>query len=289
MIVKDSSKNFNCFKSTWRYFVSNGMYLVLINLVPTLLLAFLLSPTSTLYYLFHMKSLDVSSIGNLFGMIWHLPYEFWYLGLIGLITLVFTGAVTFGVIDRHMRVGEFTVSPRYIKTRLNYNLLTAIKFVVVAVASLEFFNIVTTVLYFLWANVFSNQTTALVFSVITLCLMELGMICTMSLFILWPPYMLHTGLKSGSAFKMAWSNMSGKTFQTMVTIITAVAPLQLIMVITAACDLGVVCRTILDAISYSIIVPFYFTLMYNIFYEVTGTERMDLLNKKKDIWSKNKR
>ncbi|MDE6060308.1 MAG: hypothetical protein K2G31_02400 [Clostridia bacterium] len=289
MIVKNSSKNFNCFKSTWRYFASNGVYLVLINLVPTLLLAFLLSPSSTLYYLFHMKSVDASDLGNLFNAIWHMPFGLWYLGLIGLILLVLTGAVTFGVIDRHMRVGEFTVSPHYIKKRLNYNLFTAIKFVVVALISLEFYNIVTTVLYFLWANVFSNPTTALVFSIITLCLMELGMICTMSLFILWPPYMLHTGLKSAAAFKMAWSNMSGKTFKTMLTIISIVLPLQIIMVITAAFDLGVVCRLVLDALSFALVVPFYFTLMYNTFYEVTGTERMDLVAKKKDIWSKNKR
>ena len=289
MIVKDSSKNFNCFKSTWRYFVSNGMYLVLINLVPTLLLTFLLSPSSTMYYLFQMKTVDTSDIANLFDAIWHMPFGLWYLGVIGLVLIVLTGAITFGVVDRHMRVGEFTVSPRYIKTRLNYNLLTAIKFVALAVVSLEFYNIVTTVLYFLWANVFSNQTTALVFSIITMLVMELGMMFTMSQFILWTPYMLHTGLKSGAAFKMAWSNMSGKTFKTIITIATIVLPLQLIMVITAALDCGEACRVILDALSYALVVPFYFTLMYNTFYEVTGTERMDLAASKKDIWSKNKR
>ena len=35
-----------------------------------------------------------------------------------------------------------------------------------------------------------------------------------------------------------------------------------------------------------VVVPFYITLMYTIFYDVTGTERMDYVRKKKDIWSK---
>lgn len=286
MIVKNSSRNFKCFKSTWRYFAGNGVYLILLNLVPSLLLAFLLSPTSTLYYLFHTDKVDTSNLGNMFENMWRLPYEFWYLGLIGLILIVFTGAISFGAIDRHMRVGEFTVSPRYVKTRLNFNLLTAIKFVIVAVASLEFYNLIATLLYFLWANVSSSQTAALVFSSLTLCVMELAMVCTMSLFILWPPFMLHTGMKSSDAFKRAWSSMSGKTFQTMVSIFTMVVPLQLVMIVTAAFDLGVVCRTVLDAFSYALVIPFYFTLMYNLFYEVTGTERMDITAKKKDIWSK---
>lgn len=286
MIVKDSTKNFNCFKSTWRYFFDKGVYLILLNIAPTLLLAFLLSPSSTMYYLFDMNKMDATNLGSLFESMWNMPYSFWYIGIIGLVLLVITGSITFGVIDRDMRVGEFTVSPRYTKTRLNYNLLTGVKFVVVAVLSLEFYNVVTTVLYYLWANLFSSATTTMVFSVITLCVMELGMITTMSMFILWPPYMLHTGLKSFNAFKTAWSSMSGKTFQTIISIITVVLPIQIIMAVTAALDLGVICRTVLDGVSYAIVVPFYFILMYNIFYDVTGTERMDIVAKQKNIWAK---
>ncbi len=286
MIVKDSTKNFNCFKSTWRYFADKGIYLILLNLVPTLMLTFLLSPSSTMYYLFNVDRVDATNLGALFGSMWDLPYSFWYIGIVGFVLLVFTGSVSFGVIDRHMRVGEFTVSPRYIKNRLNYNLLTSIRFVFVAVLSLLFYSVVTTVLYYLWANLFSNYATKMVFNVVTLCLMEIGMITTMSMFILWPPYMLHTGLKSVSAFKRAWSSMSGKTFQAIVAIITVVLPLQIIMAVTEAFDAGVICRTILDALSYAIVVPFYFTLMYNIFYDVTGTERMDLVQKQKNIWAK---
>lgn len=58
------------------------------------------------------------------------------------------------------------------------------------------------------------------------------------------------------------------------------------MIITGALHCGVVSEVLLDAIAYLCVVPFYITLMYNVFYEVTGTERMDLQQMKKDIWSK---
>ena len=286
MRVKDSTKNLNCFKATWRYFGDKGIYLVLINLLPTLLLPFVLSPSVTMYYLFDMKTIDTSSISALFSYMWSMSYSFWYIGIIGAVLLVFSAAITFGVIDRHMRVGEFTISPNRVKSRLNYNILTAIKFVIVAIASLEFFNIVATLLYYLWANVFADYAAKMVFSCCTLIIMELSMIFTMSWFILWPPFMLHTGMKTSAAFKTAWGSMSGRLIRTVFAIFVVVVPLQIVMIITAACNLGDICRTVLDAISYAIIVPYYITLMYNTFYDITGTERMDIEAKKKDIWAK---
>ena len=288
MIVKDSSKNLNCFKGSLKYFAHKGIYLILINLIPAVLLPFALSPSASTYYLFAIKHLDTSSLGDLFRIMFDIPYSFWYIGLIGVALLIFTVAITFGVIDGHMRVGEFTVSPRMWKSRLNYNILTAIKSVIVAFISLEFYNIIATLLYYLWANVFSNTTMVLILSIITLVLMELGMIFTMSCFILWPPFMLHTGMRSGEALKTAWSSISGRLFKTVLGIVVAVLPIQAVMVVTAAFDLGGICRTVLDSISYAIIIPYYFVIMYNTFYEVTGTERMDLeVNAhKRSIWSK---
>ncbi len=286
MIVKDSTKNLNCFKSTWKYFADKGIYLILLNIIPSLLMPFVLSPSVTMYYLFDIKNIDTTNIGNLFLRMWDMPYSFWYIGIIGLLLLIPTSAITFGVIDRHMRVGEFTVSPSRIKTRLNYNVLTSLKFVIVAFIALEFYNIVATLLFYLWANVFPNTTTALVFSCATLGVMELCMIFTMSWFILWPPFMLHTGMKSFNALKTAWGNMSGRLLKTALSLIVVVLPLQIIMIVMAALNLGVVSRTVLDAVAYAIIIPYYLTLMYNTFYDVTGTERMDIEAKKNDIWSK---
>ena len=111
MRVIDSTKNMNVFKATWKYFIDKGAYLLLISVAPSLFIPFLLSPSSTLYYLFEYKTINPQNFGDMYRQMRALPFSYWYLGLIGLALLVFSIAITFGVIDRHMRIGEFTVSP----------------------------------------------------------------------------------------------------------------------------------------------------------------------------------
>lgn len=272
------------FKSTMRYFGDKGPYLVLINIVPALLLPFLLSPSSTLYYLTMFDKIDPESFAALYLQMRALPYDFFYLGVIGLILAVFSVSITFGVIDRHMRVGEFTISFRRAKTRINYNILTAIKFIALTAVFFELLNLFTTALYFLWATVFGAGVTWLVFSTMSFLLVSMVLLLFMSIIILWPPFMLHTGLKAADAFKMAWRQITGKVMSVALTLAAVVLPIQLIMLITGIFDCGIIVRTVLDGISYALIVPIYIMLMYNIFYDVTGTERMDL--ERMDIWSK---
>ena len=286
MRVKDGTKNLNCFKNTWKYFGDKGIYLFLINLLPAILLPFTFSPFATTYYFFEMKSINIASISSLFSSMWQPTYSFWYIGLIGLVLLIFTSAITFGVVDRHMKVGEFVVDFRNLKSTLNYNVLTSLRFVPLSVISFEIFNIVNVLLYYLWETLFSDYILILVLSVLTLCVLEICMIYLMSWFILWPPFMLHTGLRASSAFKSAWSSMGGRLTRTAFSIGVIIIPLQAVTVVTAAFDLGNICRTVIDAVSYAVIIPYYITLMYNTFYEVTGTERMDIELKKKNIWAK---
>ena len=116
--------------------------------------------------------------------------------------------------------------------------------------------------------------------------MQILMIYVMSIMILWPPFCLHTGLPKKAALRQAVRSISGRTGKTFLTIFLVLLPVEICMIVTGALKCGVVAELLLDAIAYLYVVPFYITLMYNIFYEVTGTERMDLETKKKDIWSK---
>lgn len=286
MRVIDSTKNMNVFKATWKYFLDKGAYLLLISVAPSLFIPFLLSPSSTLYYLFEYKTINPQNFGDMYRQMRALPFSYWYLGLIGLALLVFSIAITFGVIDRHMRIGEFTVSPSRVKNRLNYNILTALRFGITAFAAMELSNLLTSVLYYLWWVTFKSGATWLVFSIFTLLLNQLIMLVVMSWLILWSPYCLHTGLKAKDAIVNAVRSMSGRVIRTTFTLFSCVAPIELVMIITGALNAGVIAQFLLDVISYMVVVPFYITLMYTLFYDVTGTERMDYVRKKKDIWSK---
>ena len=286
MRIIDSTKNPACFKSTWKYFADKGAYLLLINALPSLLIPFLVSPTGALNYLFSYKTIAPDNFGDMFLGVYELPFSYWYVGLIGLVLLVVDVAILMGVIDRHMRIGEFTVSPSRLKVRLNFNLLTSLRFCIVAFASLEVFNILTVSIYYLWWELAKSRVAWLVLSSITLVLLQIAMILLMSLLILWPPYCLHTGLKTKDALKTAIGSMSGRVLPTALNLFLALLPVEIAMIVSGALGGGVVAQVVLDAIAYIYVLPFYFVLMYNIFYDVTGTERADLVKKDKSIWTK---
>ncbi len=286
MRIIDSTKNLDCFKATWKYFIDKGAYLVLICIAPSLLTPFLLSPSSTLYYLFRYQTINPTSFADMYVDMRDLPFEFWYLGIIGLVLLIFAIALLLGVVDRHMRLGEFTISPSTVKNRLNHNILTALRYGFTAFLAMEVGNLVTSAIYYFWWVVFDNRVTWLVFSSLTLIISQVITLFIMSWLILWSPYCLHTGLSSRDALSRAVHSMSRRVIRTAFTIFSMLVPIELCMIITGALNCGVVAQIILDVIAYALVVPFYIVLMYNLFYDVTGTERMDLVKKDKDLWSK---
>lgn len=286
MRVKFNERNAGCYKNSIKYFFDKGAYLMLILIAPSLLLPFLISTSSTLYYLFDYKTINPTSLWDMFISVMELPYSFWYLGLIGFVLLVFCIAIAYGVIDRHMRLGEFTIAPNKIKRRLNFNILSSLRFCLMTLIAFELFNILTTMIYYLWWVLFESRVSWLVFSLITQIVMQFVMLYLMSHVILWSPYALHTGLKSKDALRLALRSMSGRIMRTMFMLMIAILPVEICMIVTGALQSGVVAEVLLDAIAYLYIVPFYLVLSYNIFYDVTGTERMDLVKNEKDKKSK---
>lgn len=289
MRIKDSTKNYACFKGAWKYFFDKGAYLLLINVLPSLLIPFALSPTSALNYLFSYKTIEPQNFLDMLVKVYELPFSYWYIGLIGVVLLVLDVAIMLGVIDRHMRVGEFTVSPSRVKVRLNFNVLTSLRFIVLAFVAFEILNLLSVAFYYLWWELCKNRVGWLVLSSITHVVLQLGMISIMARVILWPPYCLHTGLKAKDAFNQATKSISGRVFPTLFNLILVVLPVEIAMIVTGALGAGVVAQFILDTIAYLYVVPFYIVLMYNIFYEVTGTERVDLERKETSIWSKSRK
>lgn len=184
MRIKDSTRNPACFKAAWKYFFDKGAYLLLMNVLPSLLIPFVLSPTSALNYLFSYKTIAPENFLDMLVKVYELPFEYWYIGIIGLVLFVFDIAIMLGVIDRHMRIGEFTVSPSRVKVRLNYNLLTALRFILLAFVAFEIFNLLSVAIYYLWWVVCKSRVSWLVMSCITHIALQLGMISLMARVIL---------------------------------------------------------------------------------------------------------
>ena len=141
-----------CLKATLSYFFDKGAQMVLLSVVPALMTALLLSPSAGLYYLACYKDLHADSFASLYEQMHFLPYDFYWVGIIGLVLCFVVLALLFGIVDRHMRVVEFTISFRRAKTRINYNILTALKFGFTAGVVFELGDVLLTLLYYGWAS-----------------------------------------------------------------------------------------------------------------------------------------
>ena len=124
----------------------------------------------------------------------------------------------------------------------------------------------------------------------TLLIIGILLTITVSIMILWPPFMLHTGLTSGNAFRMSFAQIKGSITKIAMNIILLFLPFYVIMLLNSLFDWSFVIGYVLDALSVLLVYMFYIILMYTIFYDVTGLERMDQVKKKNiNIWKiKNK-
>lgn len=273
-----------CFKPTLEYFFNKGAQLVLLSIVPSLLSALVFSPSAGLYYLLNYRHIAAENFVELYEDMHFLPYDFYWAGIIGLVLYCLAVALLFGIVDRHMRIGEFTISFSRAKTRLNYNILTALRFSLVVGVAFVLGDLILTVLYYFWATAFGAGEAWLVMSIISWLLVSCGLLVFCCSIQLWPPFMLHTGLRSRDAFKMGWRQMSGRIFSSAITMLLAVVPFQAVMFLVGGLTDSTAARVVLDGLAFAVVLPYYITMMYVNFYDVTGTERMDL--QKTDIWSK---
>lgn len=272
------------FKQTYGYYFDKCPYLWLITVIPSLLLSFALAPSDPLYYLMHYNDLTTSSFADFYLAMHPITFSFYWIGFIGLALMVLIVAILFGTIDRHMRIGEFTVSFRRAKTRLNYNVLTSLKFTLATMLIVEFINLLITVAFYMFAMIFGNGVLWLVTSTIAMIIFGLIGLFALGAIMLWSPFMLHTGLKTSDAFKMGWRQMGGKTKYTVAVMVTGMLPFIVAMLLTGLFNTGDIVRVVLDGVMFTAVIPLYISMSYVVFYDVTGTERMDLKNQ--SIWSK---
>ncbi len=280
------------FKSAIKYFIDKGTYLTLISVIPSLLLPFLLSPSSTFYFLFQYKDINSESFSAMYIQMRNLPYDYFYVGIVGIVLIVFAVSILIGVVDRHMRIGDFTLSVKKAVTGINFNFLSALLYLVIVCVASEVINLILTAIYYLWATIIPYPQVWLFVSLLFYFLNSYIILMFFATTILFPPFMLHTGYKPADAFKMAWRQITGHVSKTALSIFIVLIPFVL-----SATAIGIagavvgfskleimVARTVLDGVMYTVMIPFFITLMYSLFYEVTGAERVDLVNV--SIWKK---
>ena len=274
------------FMPTMEYLKSKGLTLFLLTIVPSLLTAFFISPSSFLYFLCNFFEIESYDFSTMYLKMYNFNSEYYYIGIIGVILFIILVAIMFGTVDRHMRTGEFSISFSRAKSRLNYNFLTALKMIAIIVIVFELYNIINVSFTLLWVATFTTKNSAFVFSIITFVLTSFALLVTISSIILWPPFMLHTGLSSLEAFKIGIRQNVGNALRIGGVLVIPILPIFVLMLLNGILGWGGLVRILLDGICLAILSVIYIVLMYIVFYDVTGTERLDL--QKINIWSKRK-
>jgi hypothetical protein len=270
----------------FKYLKSKGLTLFLLALGPSFLAAFLISPSSLLYFLCDYFELENYRFTNVFTRMFNFNSEFYYVGIIGLVLFIFVIAILFGIIDRHMRIGDFTLNPSKVKKRINYNFLTALKLVLVGGVVFELYNLLNAFFAVMWAGTFDSLIASFVFSLVTFAILTFLLLLLFTSMILWCPFMLHTGMGTGEALHTAFRQNSRNVKRLAGIMTLALLPLMLIMLLSALLGWGMWVRIVLDGTCLAVLTVVYLVAMYTVFYDVTGVERLDL--QIVDIWSKKK-
>ena len=194
---------------------------------------------------------------------------------------VLSYCMLFGAIDRHMRIGSFTMSFKRFSARANYNMISATLFSVAVILCFVLDEFVFASLATLSSNVFSGVTltVALSFSAfLSFALLALAV----ALLIMWVPTMMHTGLNANAAFGMSVRQL-GRDYWNVALSLAAVGAVALVLyVINGVLKMHI--GVFLDMVLYFFLVVYYLVLAFTLFFEKNGIERMDL--KKTSIWEK---
>ncbi len=272
------------FKSTWKYYFSKGMIFALILAIPAVFMPCLVSPSSLFRALCSFKLQNPDGYTDMFLSMFF-DYRYIWIGAIGLLLAFFATSLVFGAIDRHMRTGQFTLSIRRANVRLNFNIITAARFVLVMAITFLIYLFLNLLFFMLWATISKGYPTFYVLCGISFILLSLLYALLLAIIILWPPFMLHTGLTSGHAFRMSFAQINGHIMKIAFNILFLALPCYVIMLLSAIFGWNVYVGFAFDIISILFMYHYYIMLMYTIFYDVTGLERMDQqASKKTNIW-----
>ncbi|MEG1613228.1 MAG: hypothetical protein RR357_03575 [Clostridia bacterium] len=268
-------------KLTLNYTNSKFWYLLLVSLIPSVSIAFVVSPYSSLDFLCTYFSQNVSSFSVIYKSILGIKTSTFWIGIIGVVLVPIAFSILIGTVERHMRMGEFTLGVSRLRVRINYNFLTSLKFLLVLLLIFQIGKFLQGIMFFAFAKFFT-ETVAFVFSIVWYILIFILEWFVLSLIILWMPTMLQTGLSSTKAFGLSVRQVMRHVLSIMLTMLVPTLPMVLFMIANAL--LGLKIGLILDSIILSITFVYYIVLMYSVFYDVNGIEREDL--KKVDIWKK---
>lgn len=281
--MRVKNEHFKYLKMTLSYTNSKTWYLLLVSLIPSILVAFMISPTASLSFLCNFNLHYSESFGEILLAVLGISTKYYWLGIIGIVAVPFFLSILFGAVERHMRVGEFNLGISKVRARLNFNFITAVKATFFSYFVFVLCRVLESVLFYMFCHTMMYEW-AMTLSIIVYLIFFIIELYFLALFILWIPTMLQTGLNSAKSLGLSVRQGTGKRLQIMITLLLPMLPMFIFVIVNAVFNLKM--EIVLDSILLMVMTMYYVVLMYTLFFDINGIEREDL--KKIDIWKTKK-
>ena len=266
----------NLNKSTIKYITQNGWKFLPITLIAGLALAFSGNLSGSISFFTDIE-LNASSVWNIYGHFSMLTSRSWVVGILSLILVLFAMSVEYGILDRHLRVGKFSL--RKPLASLNDTVMTTVPVIAIAMVLLEVVTFLTSAVILLLAKTVAFMSLPL--AIIVTVAIYIGMMFLLAEFMLVIPAMQVVGYPFKDAFIFSTKLVSGNIKRITFDFICVIAIAITASALTAILFHGKVISLLIDTILYSFILLYIPIYSMMAFYEFTGEQRRDIIVNKK--------
>lgn len=267
-------------KKAFAYANTKFLWLILLSALPAIGLTCWFSPSRIIWFICNYSQADTSSFQAIYRQLVWMDYKYSWLIIIAFAVVAVCVSMIVGLVDNHMRTGQFSFGAELFKSRINYNIISVFKFLIACFCVFELYLVFAVTLIYLFSKL--SYGVALAFIIICVLVLCAAMASSFALLLVWLPNMLHTGLSSSSAMELGVRQIAKKFIDVAVAIVLPAVPMFILMVVNGLVILKI--GFLLDCILYLIMVGYFIVLSETVFFEINGIERADL--EKVDIWKK---
>lgn len=262
-------------KLTLEYLRRNWLYVLILSLVPGILLAIFTNPTSVLNLLVKIandpdKEMFITIISTVSEIRW---WRILIFVPVLPICAVFVSALA-GYESKHMRLGIININGFF--RRVNNNIVNVIIIMLMFVILMQVFALLFSAITFLWVKVCSSVVACVVLSSITAVILMILCLFFVTIFVPLLPIMSITGLSVGKAMAESVKAVRGNIFKLFFAVCIPLIPIYLVLGLLGAYEVPY--RKLVTCVMYTLMIMYYFTLMYCSYFSLLDIDREDLRN-----------
>lgn len=265
-------------KLTFQYIFSKNFWkLALLSLIPSILMSFVSTFSSTIKLFINFFSVTEFDFKNIHDWISDLNTNAWtyYLEMIGILLLLsILLSIFIGTMQRHMRTGKFQITN--ILKRINENFMPSFLSLGCVYLLIFIYGILVSLVTSLWYTWTGDNIATFVLSLIFMIVAFVVMVFIISLFSMTAPNIVCTGQKIRDSVSLSIRTVGPKTLDVALSFIIPLVPLFALQIGISYANTSWLQR-LADTFMMISICCYYPTLIFVTYYDLFDRDREDLL------------